>query len=398
MLGISGGIAAYKTPDLVRRLKEAGAKVQVILTAEAERFVTPLSLQAVTGEPPQREMFAADGENLKGDAMPHISLARWADLLLIAPATADLMARLAQGRAQDLLGATCLACDAPRLLAPAMNTRMWENPATAANASRLQQQGWQLAGPASGDQACGDNGSGRMLEPTELVERASELFAVGSLAGKRVLVNAGPTHEAIDPVRYLGNHSSGRMGFALAQAAAEAGAQVQLVAGPVQLPTPPGVERTDVTTAEQMREATLRMAAGADLLIACAAVADYRPVEAQEQKIRRLDCGSEMVLALQANPDIVAEVAGLTDRPYILAFAAETGDLERNARKKLERKGVDMIAANDISRPEIGFNSTLNAVTLVRADSKAVESFADMPKESLARALIDRLAKEVTCS
>ena len=388
LLGISAGIAAYKTPDLVRKLRQAGAEVQVALTADAKQFVAPMALQAVTGSAPYCELFDSDAP----DAMRHISLARWADLLLVAPATADLMARLADGRAKDLLTATCLACDAPRLLAPAMNAVMWQNPATQSNSTRLQEQGWQLAGPGDGDQACGDQGLGRMLEPQELVDRAAQLFTTGSLAGKQVLVSAGPTHEKLDPVRFIGNRSSGRMGFALAQAAAEAGAQVQLVAGPVHLPTPQGVRRTDVVNALQMRDAVVRLAPEMDVFVACAAVADYRPAQASEQKIKRAKAGDDLELRLTANPDIVAQVAALAEGPFILAFAAETEDLLGNAERKLAGKGVDMLAANDVSQPDSGIEAADNAITLLRAGGAAPEQLGRASKEQLARTLVERLA------
>lgn len=392
LLGISGGIAAYKTPDLVRKLKQAGAEVEVIMTDSAEQFVTRMSLQTVSGKPPHCNLFTSE----HADTMQHISLARWADLILLAPATADLMARLVSGRADDLLSCVCLACsdDTQTMLAPAMNTVMWNNAATRANAAQLQQQGWHFAGPASGDQACGEVGVGRMLEPAELVQRAAGMFRSGALTGKTVVVSAGPTHENIDPVRFIGNRSSGRMGFALASAAAEAGAKVVLIAGPVSLPTPQGVARTDVVSARQMYQTVMEMAPQADIFIACAAVADYRPAETCKQKIKRQNLGDEWQLRLTANPDIVASVAAGDKPPFILAFAAESENLRANAERKLRHKKVDMVAANDISQADIGFDCEDNAITLVRADG-APEKFARAGKNKLARILIERVAAAI---
>jgi len=384
LLGITGGIAAYKTPDLVRRLRRAGAEVRVVTTRAAEEFVAPLSLQAVSGHPVRRDLFDAEAEA----GMDHIALARWADLVLVAPATAHAMARLAAGLADDLLTTLCLATAAPIALAPAMNQQMWQAAATQANARLLVQRGGHLFGPAAGEQACGETGPGRMLEPEDLVHACEGLFATGALARVRVLVTAGPTREPIDPVRYVSNHSSGKMGFAVAQAAAEAGAEVVLVAGPVTLPTPRGVKRVDVESAAEMAAAVA--AREFDLFIGAAAVADYRPAQPAAQKIKKAQ--SELQLLLTRNPDILATVAARPARPFTVGFAAETSDLEAHARDKLEQKGLNMIAANWVGPgAEGGFNSDTNALHLFWAGGRA-----DLPmqeKGALARALIAHIAE-----
>ena len=310
LLGVTGGIAAYKSAGLVRRLREQGADVRVVMTRGAQAFITPLTLQALSGRPVHTELLDSDAEA----AMGHIELARWADVVLVAPATADFIARLVHGRADDLLAAICLATDAPLAVAPAMNRLMWENPATQDNMAVLARRGVHSFGPAEGEQACGETGPGRMLEPDALVTEVSGLFRTGALAGCHVLVTAGPTREPVDPVRYLTNRSSGRMGFAVAAAAAEAGARVTLVCGPVNLPTPAGVRRIDVETAAQMHDAVMQHAAGVDICIAAAAVADYRPAQVPEQKIKK--SAASMSLELERNPDIIATVAALEDGPF----------------------------------------------------------------------------------
>lgn len=395
LLCICGGIAAYKAPDLIRRLRERGAEVEVAMTQAAEEFITPLTLQAVAGRPIHRTLLpsAGDREEAQADAMAHISLARWADLLLVAPATANTLARLVQGVADDLVGAVCLACTARRMAAPAMNAAMWQDAATGRNVAQLAADGWQIAGPAAGDQACGDTGPGRMLEPNELVRQVAAAFRTGKLAGRSVLINAGPTHERIDPVRYISNRSSGRMGFALAEAAAEAGAQVRLIAGPVSLATPPGVERTDVVSAGQMGEQVLKHAAAADLFIAAAAVCDYRPAEFHRQKLKRSREGEQISIQMVRNPDIVAQVAALSPRPFILAFAAETQEPVRNAADKLKSKGVDMVAANDVSSEETGFDVADNEITLLSAAGGQPQRLPRAGKSRLARQLIARVAR-----
>ncbi|WP_116367862.1 bifunctional phosphopantothenoylcysteine decarboxylase/phosphopantothenate--cysteine ligase CoaBC [Parahaliea mediterranea] len=384
VLGISGGIAAYKSAELVRQLKTLGATVRVVMTRGAQEFITPLTLQALSGNPVHTELLDSEAEL----GMGHIELARWADLLLIAPATADLLARLASGRADDLLTTLALATPAPLMLAPAMNQQMWRDPATLANADTLRQRGAYLVGPAAGEQACGDIGPGRMEEPHLIAEHAAALFTTTALAGKRVVITAGPTREALDPVRYLSNHSSGKMGYALARAAVEAGAQTTLISGPVSLATPDHVERVDVTSARDMLAACQARSASCDIFIACAAVADYRPAEAQEQKIKK--GGEHSSLALVRNPDIVATIASGSPRPFTVGFAAETRDVLSYARDKLARKNLDMIIANDVAAEGVGFASDENEVTVLwPAGEQALERAG---KQTLARQIIQLIA------
>lgn len=385
LLGVTGGIAAYKSADLVRRLQDAGASVQVVMTPAAQEFITPLTLQALSGNPVHTQLLDPEAEA----GMGHIQLARWADLVLIAPATADFMARLAQGMGNDLLSSICLATKAPIALAPAMNQGMWHNAATQANLECLIERKVIVFGPAEGGQACGDVGPGRMLEPLQLVDAAAGLFATGSLAGKTLVITAGPTREAIDPVRYLSNHSSGKMGYALAEAAAEAGAKTILISGPTQLKTPARVTRIDVTSAQEMYEASMAAAPDCDLFIAAAAVADYRPAQIASQKLKK---GAEesITLTLVKNPDIVASVAALPRRPFTVGFAAETERLLEHARAKLQRKNLDLVIANNVGDTQIGFNSDDNAVTLV--DNSGVQALSQRSKTQLARELIAMLA------
>ncbi|SEP96697.1 phosphopantothenoylcysteine decarboxylase / phosphopantothenate--cysteine ligase [Ectothiorhodospira magna] len=384
LLGVSGGIAAYKACELTRRLMDAGAEVRVVMTPHATEFVAPLTFQALSGHPVRTALFDAEAEA----GMDHISLARWADAVLIAPATANVMARLAQGMADDLLTTLCLAAEAPVCLAPAMNRVMWANAATQANVRTLTARGVRLFGPGAGYQACGEMGEGRMLEPGQIVTAVEGLFAVGALAGVRVMVTAGPTREPLDPVRYLTNRSSGRMGFAVAAAAAEAGAQVCLVSGPVHLDTPPGVTRVDVETALQMYEAVMARAAGTDLFIATAAVADYRMAQPAPRKIKKQ--ADELPLTLVKNPDILAAVAALPDGPFTVGFAAETDDLDTYARGKLEAKGLDMIAANDVSGGR-GFDVADNALKVFWRGGSL--SLPQQPKLQLARELVALIAR-----
>ena len=357
LLGVSGGIAAYKSPELVRRLREQGAEVRVVLTDAARAFVTPLTLQAVSGHTIPAGVLDPASEQ----GMNHIELAKWADLVLIAPATANVISRLATGMADELLTTLCLATPSPVALAPAMNQQMYLHAATQANLQTLAQRGVQLWGPASGTQACGDVGPGRMLNPDELVAECIRFLAKPKL-DLRVLITAGPTREALDPVRYISNHSSGKMGFALAAAAAELGADVTLVSGPVNLPTPAGVRRIDVESALQMQAAVMAEVGQQQIVIGCAAVADYRPAEISPQKIKK--SADEVTLTLVKNPDIIAEVAALAVKPFVVGFAAETRDVERYALDKMARKKLDMIAANDVAREGQGFNSDDNALTV----------------------------------
>jgi phosphopantothenoylcysteine decarboxylase/phosphopantothenate--cysteine ligase len=359
LLGVSGGIAAYKACELVRRLRDLQAEVRVVMTESATRFVTPVTFQALSGQPVRVSLWDESAEA----AMGHIELARWAERILVAPASADLIARLAHGHADDLLTTVCLASAAPLLLAPAMNQQMWAHAAVQANVATLRARGIGLLGPASGDQACGDIGSGRMLEPLQLREALVASFGGGELAGLRVLVSAGPTYEDIDPVRFIGNRSSGRMGFAVAEAAALAGATVTLVAGPVSLPTPTGViRRIDVRCAAQMYAAVQEAAAASDIYIAAAAVGDYRPQTVADRKLKK-QAGAELVLSLAENPDILASLSAQPGHPFLVGFAAETHDVASYAQDKLRRKGLDMIAANRVGGG-LGFEADENALSL----------------------------------
>lgn len=386
LLGVSGGIAAYKSCELVRRLRDLGAEVRVVMTEGATHFVGPTTFQALSGQPVRVSLWDAQAEA----AMGHIELARWAERILVAPASADLLARLAHGRADDLLTTLCLASAAPLYLAPAMNQQMWAHPAVQENLATLRRHGARILGPAAGEQACGDVGSGRMLEPHELRDALAASFGEPLLAGLRVLVSAGPTYEDIDPVRFIGNRSSGRMGFAVAEAAAQAGAVVSLVAGPVSLATPPGVaQRIDVRSAAQMHAAVLAAAAQADIYIGAAAVGDYRPLEVSAQKLKKRD-GSALSLELGENPDILASLSAQTAHPFLVGFAAETHDVASYAQAKLRHKGLDMIAANQVGGG-LGFEAADNALTLYWADGAAELPRAAKPE--LARQLIACVAE-----
>ena len=361
LVAISGGIAAYKGAELVRLLKKQGAVVRVILSRGAKEFITPLTLQALSGEPTHSELLDETAEA----GMGHIELARWADLVVIAPGTADVIARLAQGRADDLLTTVALATPAPVAVAPAMNQQMWANEATQDNLRQLVGRGIQIIGPDAGEQACGDVGPGRLLEPDAIASALAENFESRLLEGKHVVITAGPTVEAIDPVRYLSNHSSGKMGYALARACADAGARVTLITGPVTLTPPNRVERVPVTSAIEMHDAAMRCAPNADIFIGAAAVADYRPESSAPEKLKKT-AGENRVISLVQNPDIVAAVAALAQRPaLVIGFAAETTELIAHAREKRHRKGLDYIVANDVSDPEITFGSDQNAVHLI---------------------------------
>ncbi len=357
ILGISGGIAAYKTPELVRLLKKQGCEVRVVLSAGAKAFVTPMTLQAVSGEPVYSELFDADFEA----AMGHIELARWATGIIIAPASANRIAALAHGMADDLLTTLCLATKAPIWVAPAMNQQMWHHQATQTNVALLQERGITILGPDWGEQACGDVGLGRMLEPEAIFEQLTAAH-LPLFQDKQFVITAGPTREAIDPVRYLSNKSSGKMGFALAQAAIAMGAKVTLISGPVSLATPTGVKRIDVMSAKEMYNAVIAQSAACDIFISAAAVSDYR-VEMALQKIKK-SAQDPMTLQLIQNPDILATVAKLKKRPFCVGFAAETEDVENNARRKLNEKELDLIAVNDVSREDIGFDVNTNALTV----------------------------------
>jgi phosphopantothenoylcysteine decarboxylase / phosphopantothenate---cysteine ligase len=388
LLGVTGGIAAYKSPDLVRRLRERGAEVQVVMTAAAREFVTATTFQAVSGRGVRSDLWDPAAEA----AMGHIELARWADAILIAPASADFLARLSTGQADDLLATLCLATAAPIAVAPAMNHLMWSNAATRANVALLTQRGVHVLGPGDGDQACGESGEGRMVEPADLAERMRGLFlsSGGSLAGKRVLITAGPTRERIDPVRFISNRSSGKMGFAVAQAAREAGATVLVIAGPVSLATPAGVGRVDVESAADMLTAVMKELSGTDIFISTAAVADYRPTRAADQKIKKT--ADTLDLAMERTTDVLATVAASGDRPFVVGFAAETESVEHNARTKLMKKNLDMIAANEVGHDK-AFDCEDNQLIILSRAGRFDLARAD--KLTLARGLIALVAQEL---
>jgi phosphopantothenoylcysteine decarboxylase/phosphopantothenate--cysteine ligase len=391
LLGVSGGIAAYKSPDLVRRLKDAGAEVRVVMTPSATRLVAPTVFQAVSGHPVRSDLWDDAAEA----AMGHIELARWATLVLIAPATAHLMSQLANGAAGNLLTTLCLATTAPVVLAPAMNQAMWRHAATQANRATLEARGVRCIGPASGSQACGDIGPGRMVEPVDIVAALGDLPASdieGLLKGVRVLVTAGPTREPIDPVRFISNRSSGKMGFAVASAAVAAGAEVTLVAGPVQLATPAGVRRIDVETAAEMYAATLGQIADIDIYIGAAAISDYRPEPAGQKIKKRTD---HLALNMQKTPDLLATVAARSARPFTVGFAAETERLEEYARQKLEDKQLDMIVANQVGA-KLGFDEDDNSAVVLWRDGQ--EALGRMAKYDLARRVVALVARRFTAA
>ncbi|MDZ7668427.1 MAG: bifunctional phosphopantothenoylcysteine decarboxylase/phosphopantothenate--cysteine ligase CoaBC [Gammaproteobacteria bacterium] len=399
LLGVSGGIAAYKSPLLVRRLREAGADVQVVITRSAARFVTTTTLQAVSGRPVRNDLWDEGAEA----AMGHIELARWAELLVVAPATADILSRFADGRADDLLTTLRLATRAPVLLAPAMNVAMWEHAATQRNIARLREDGCSIADPDSGPMACGEFGPGRMVEPEALLTRVASLLgggadmaadAIPALRGRRILITAGPTREAIDPVRFISNHSSGKQGYALAAAAREAGASVTLVSGPVALTVPQGVTTVAVTSAQDMYDAVMARVDDCDIFIGVAAVADYRPASAAGQKLKKSAQGSgERSLDLVENPDIIAAVARREPRPLVIGFAAETQDAVAFARDKRRRKGLDMIVVNDVSDPDSGFNSDDNTVTIITDEAET--QLPRTSKAQVARAILEAAARSL---
>lgn len=380
VLGISGGIAAYKTPELVRRLKEQGADVRVVMTDGAKAFITPLTLQAVSGNHVSDSLLDTQAEL----AMGHIELAKWADMLIIAPATADLIARIGAGMANDLLSTLCLATDAPIAIAPAMNQKMWHAQATQRNIETLKQWGYHIWGPGSGEQACGDIGLGRMLDVPDLVTLSSDFFVEKHLAGQHWLITAGPTREAIDPVRYISNHSSGKMGYAVAHAALRAGAQVTLISGPVTITPPVGCHVINVESADEMHQQALAHVKSATTFVACAAVADYRVANVATEKIKKSN--EAMQLDLIKNHDIVADIAQLADKPFIVGFAAETQNVEQYARGKLMRKNLDLIAANNVAKAGQGFNSDNNALTLYSAVDKTEIPLAS--KQNVAKQLV----------
>ena len=386
LLGVSGGIAAYKSAELVRELVRAHAKVRVVMTHSAKEFITPLTFQALSGNPVLSDEFE---QTETANGMDHIALARWSDVILIAPASANTIAKLTHGGADDLLSTTCLATQAPIALAPAMNQAMWSNSATQDNVEILEKRGILFFGPASGQQACGDVGEGRMFEPHQLLLSLSNLFNTGELTGVNVMVTAGPTQEPIDPVRFISNRSSGRMGYAIAEAAHDAGATVQLISGPVTLPNPDGIECVSVTTAQEMFDAIQTTINKQKIFVSCAAVADYRPVTKQPEKIKKLH--NDLSVELVRNPDIIAEVAKLPEKPFVVGFAAETRELEKYAQQKLERKRLDMIAGNDVSESNIGFDSEENALEVYWSGGHC--SLERDTKQKIARRLISLIAE-----
>lgn len=389
LLGVTGGIAAYKAAELVRRLTEKGAEVQVVMSRAAMQFVSPLTFQAVSGRRVRTDLWDPEAEA----AMGHIELARWADVVVVAPATANFLGSLANGLAADLLTTLCLATTAPVVIVPAMNQAMWAHPAVQTNCKTLEARGVRMLGPATGEQACGETGEGRMLEPAEI---AAAILAdparpqARPLEGLKAVITAGPTREAIDPVRYITNRSSGKMGYAVAAAAREAGATVVLVSGPVALPAPHGVRRIDVETAEQMYRAVHDEIAGTDIFIACAAVSDYRPRAESQQKIKRT--ANEMRLDLVRCPDTLASVAALPKPPFTVGFAAETENVARHAREKLIKKGVDMIAANRVG-PGHGFDKETNALDVYWRGGEV--EFDENSKAVLARQLVKLIAERL---
>lgn len=391
LIGISGGIAAYKTPELVRALIKIGAEVRVCMTRAATEFITPLTLQALTGNPVHTDLLDTEAEA----AMGHIELARWADLVFIAPTSADLMARLAHGHANDLLSTICLATEAPIHLAPAMNRVMWSNSVTQDNLQRLKQYGYEFHGPAAGEQACGETGEGRMLEAQELADIVSEFFSKTAdessqlLNGKTVLITAGPTREAIDPVRFISNRSSGKMGYAIAASATKLGAKVELVSGPVALEKPEGVTRYLVESASQMHEKTMGLAKNADIFIATAAVSDYSPSKAAQQKIKKSK--HKLSLDLQYNPDILSDVSHAFPNLFSVGFAAETEKLIEYAKDKLKRKKLDLIVANPVGENK-GFDQETNQLEIISNEDHI--SIPEKDKMSLALELMEIIAEK----
>ena len=390
ILGITGSIAAYKACELVRLLVDAGANVRVVMTHSATEFVSPLTFQALSRNEVHRNLLDEKAEA----GMGHIELARWADAVVIAPASADFLARLAQGRADDLLTTLCLATAAPISVAPAMNHQMWNDPSTQENISTLQQRGMQLLGPAQGDQACGESGPGRMLEPADIAEKIAQQFETGGLAGLKVLITSGSTREAIDPVRYISNRSSGRMGSAIAQAAIEAGAICTVVSGPSSFPSPDRAKQINVESAQQMYDAVMANIENCDIFIAAAAVSDYRPVEQHENKIKKNQ--AELNLTLVRNPDIISDVTNKHPDKFCVGFAAETQDVEKNAIQKLNNKSLKLVVANDVSRKDIGFDSENNEVTVYwQGGEKKLDKSS---KYQIARQLISIVAEKINKS
>lgn len=389
LVGVTGGIAAYKSAELVRKLQDLGAVVRVVMTPAAQEFITPLTLQALSGNPVHTSMLDPEAEA----AMGHIELARWADAILIAPASADAIARLATGQGNDLLTTLCLARRCDLLLAPAMNQAMWAHAATQSNLQLLKTRGAIMIGPDSGGQACGDIGMGRMSDPLAIAQSVADHFSPGRLVGCHVVITAGPTREAIDPVRYISNHSSGKMGYALAQAAIDQGAKVTLISGPVSITPPPLAHHISVTSASDMLEACLAHVSTCDLFIGAAAVADFRPEAVAPQKLKKTNNEDTMVLSMVKNPDIIAVIANHPARPFMVGFAAETEQVIEHATSKLDRKKLDMIIANNVADSQIGFNSDNNAVTMITHDETLALPLAS--KSQLARDILTSISRRL---
>ena len=390
LLGVTGGIAAYKSAEIVRSLKKAGSSVRVVMTKSAEEFITPLTLQALSGNKVSSELLDPESEL----GMGHIELAKWADAILIAPATANTLAKLASGRGDDLLSSISLAFEGPISLAPAMNQAMWKDSRTEENIKKLIENKFQIYGPSSGEQACGDVGLGRMLEPDEIISSFSLLFEEGILMNKSILISAGPTQEPIDPVRYITNKSSGKMGYSLAQAGLEAGAKVTLISGPVNIEAPEGVHLVKIKTAEEMHEAVMHHIRNSDVFISSAAVADYKPESFSKEKIKKSNKDLDISIPMTENKDILKSVGAMENKPYLVGFAAETNDLIKNAKLKLSKKKLDLIVANDISNTEIGFDSDENEVTLINNE---IELFIEKgPKKRVASKIIQYISEQLT--
>ncbi len=389
LLAVTGGIAAYKSAEIVRNLKKLGSNVKVIMTKSSQEFITPLTLQALSGNPVSIDLLDVDAES----AMSHIELARWADAFLVAPCTANTISRLAAGRGDDLLSAVTLAFEGILALAPAMNQVMWRDTRTQNNIQKLLKEGVLIYGPGAGEQACGDVGLGRMLEPNEIIEKLSSLFNSGSLLQKKVLITAGPTQEPIDPVRFISNKSSGKMGFAIAEAAIEAGAEVVLVSGPVNLQDPDNVHIVEVKTAKEMLKTVMHHVVTSDIFIGVAAVADYSPINSELKKIKKNIDNSSLVLKMKETKDILLEVGSLKEKPYLVGFAAETENLIQNAKKKLTRKNLDLIIANDVSSQDIGFDSDFNEVFLITEDEEIL--IEKTSKRNLSRKIIEFISEKI---
>ena len=389
LLGVTGGIAAYKSAEIVRHLKKSGASVRVVMTRSAEEFITPLTLQALSGNRVSTELLDAEAEA----AMGHIELAKWADGILIAPATANTIARLSSGRGDDLLSTVTLAFDGPISVAPAMNQAMWRDERTQENLKKLIDQDFGICGPGSGEQACGDVGLGRMLEPLDILDMFSLSFNEGTLSGKKILITAGPTQEPIDPVRFITNRSSGKMGYSLVEAALESGANVTLISGPVNIEPPSNCNFVSIKTAEEMYDAVMHHISGMDVYIGTAAVSDYSPAKASDSKIKKDGSSSPMVLELKENQDILKSVSELEQRPYVVGFAAETNDLIKNAEKKLSNKNLDLIIANDVSNKDIGFDSDDNEVTLITEKEKRL--IERQNKRKVSKKIIDFISGRI---